>query len=338
MTTVAVVGAGHWGRNLVRNFHAIPEARLKWVVDLDGARLRKMETLFPGIRTSRELAPVLEDDEVEAVVVSASARAHHELAKAALLSGRHTYVEKPLALTAADAEDLVRTADAAGRILMTGHLLLHHPAVLRLKDLVDSGELGDIYYVYSQRVNLGIIRKDENALWSFAPHDLSVMLFLLDAEPATVSARGAAYLQEGIEDVAFVNLRFPDGRMGHVQLSWLDPHKLRRFTVVGSRKMAVFDDMEPQEKIRVYDKGARATGEYASFGDYIGLRFGDIWIPHVDSAEPLRLECEHFLSCIRTGETPRSDGRNGLAVVRVLEAASRSLAEDGAPVALGPAR
>jgi predicted dehydrogenase len=253
---------------------------------------------------------------------------------ACLGAGKHLYVEKPLALTTTDAAELVETARAADLRLMTGHLLLYHPGVTMLKELVDSGELGEIFYLYSQRVNLGVIRRNENALWSFAPHDLSVMLHLLGDDPVSVSARGAAYLQEGVEDVVFVNLRFPGGRMGQVQLSWLDPHKLRKFTVVGSRKMAVLDDMEPQEKVRIYDKGAEVPGDYASYGDYIGLRFGDVHIPRLDWREPLRLECEHFLSCVRDGRTPVSDGANGLRVVRVLEAASRSLERDGAPVTI----
>jgi len=332
MTTVAVVGAGNWGRNLIRVFHSLPEAELAWVADLDEARLAKMAELFPGIRTTTDAAEVLEDESVDAVVVAASAAAHRDLGLAAIRAGKHVYVEKPLALTVAGAEELVRVAGERDRVLMTGHLLLYHPAVLKLRDLIVSGDLGDVYYVYSQRVNLGVIRRDENALWSFAPHDLSVMLFLMGGDPESVSARGAAYIQPGVEDVVFVNLRFPDGRMGQVQLSWLDPHKIRKFTVVGSKKMAVFDDMEAQEKVRVYDKGAEQTGDYASFGDYIGIRFGDIWIPRVNPAEPLRLECLHFLECVREGKAPRSDGDNGLRVVRLLEAASRSLEADGAPV------
>jgi predicted dehydrogenase len=335
MTTVAVAGAGRWGRNLVRNFYNLPDCELRWVIEPNPDRRAQMESLFPRIRTAERLDAALGDPDVEAVVVAAPARLHKELGVSALRAGRHVYVEKPLALTTKDAEELEREARAADRILMTGHLLLYHPAVLKLKELISSGDLGEIYYLYSQRVNLGVIRKDENALWSFAPHDLSVMLFLLGEEPVSVSARGAAYIQKGVEDVAFVNLRFAGGRMGQVQLSWLDPHKLRKFTVVGSRKMAVFDDMEPQEKVRVYDKGAEQPGDYASYGDYIGLRFGDVWIPRIDSAEPLRLECADFLDCIRSGRRPRSDGVSGLRVVRILTAATRSLAADGAPVSLG---
>jgi predicted dehydrogenase len=332
MTVVAVVGAGNWGRNLVRNFHNLPQCTLSWVVDLDEGRLSKMRELFPSIKTTTELSEMLADDAVEAVVVSASAAAHHAIAMECIAAGKHIYVEKPLALNVADAEEMVKAADAAGRILMTGHLLLYHPAVLKLKSLITSGDLGEIYYLYSQRVNLGVIRQDENSLWSFAPHDLSVMLYLLDEQAVSVSARGAAYLQPGIEDVSFVNVRFAGGQMGQVQLSWLDPHKLRKFTVVGSKKMAVFDDMEAQEKVRIFDKGVEGPREYQSFGDYIGLRFGDILIPRLDASEPLRLECQHFLDCVARKERPRSDGENGLIVVKLLEAASESLKLDGAPV------
>jgi len=334
MTTVAVAGAGRWGRNLVRNFASLPDCELRWVVEPDAGRRERIGAQYPGVRTADRLEPILADPEVDAVVISAPARDHHALGTAALRAGKHVYVEKPLALTLADARDLERSAQDAGRILMTGHLLLYHPAVLLLKDLIDRGELGDIYYLYSQRVNLGMIRRDENALWSFAPHDLSVMLHLLGEEPVSVSARGAAYIQPDIEDVVFLNLRFENGRMGQVQLSWLDPHKIRRFTVVGSKKMVVFDDAEPLEKVRVYDKGVDQPGDYASYGDYIGLRFGDVWIPRIDPAEPLRLECAEFLDCVRTGRVPRSDGAGGVRVVRILEAATESLAADGAPVAL----
>ena len=220
------------------------------------------------------------------------------------------------------------------RILMVGHLLLYHPAVRYLKDLVQRGELGDPYYVTSQRLNLGKVRRDENALWSFAPHDLSVILHLLGAEPIDVAARGSAFLQPGVDDVVFLHLRFPQGRMAHVHVSWLDPHKTRKFTVVGSRKMAVFDDMEASEKIRIYDKGVERAGEIVSYSEALTVRSGDITIPRVDLQEPLRLECLHFLECVRERKAPLSDGASGLAVVRVLAAAQTSLEQGGAPVAL----
>ncbi len=329
---VAVVGCGNWGKNLVRTFHNLPESDLRHVCDLDDGRLARMRGAFPGISATKDLDAVLHDETVEAVVIGASATAHKPLAMKALQAGKHTYVEKPLALSVKDSEEIVAEAESRGLTLMVGHLLLYHPAVLFLRAMIDNGELGQLYYLYSQRVNLGVVRQDENALWSFGPHDISVMNFLMGSAPESVAARGQAYLQKGVQDVVFVNLRYPGGRMGQIQLSWLDPHKLRRMTLVGSRKMAVFDDMSPGEKIRIYDKGAQLSQEYTTFGEYMGLRHGDIAIPRLESVEPLAEEGRHFLSCILNGQTPRTDGREGLDVVRVLEAATRSLERDGAPV------
>jgi predicted dehydrogenase len=334
MITMAVAGAGDWGRNLIRNFHSMPEAELRWICDLRRERLDLMAELFPGVKTTENLDEILQDEDVRAVVVATTAPTHAEVARKVLASGRHAFVEKPVTLDPADAEELCRLAEEKGLVLMVGHLLLYHPAVEHLRTLVQSGELGPIHYLYSQRVNLGKIRADENALWSFAPHDISVMLHLLDALPEDVSARGQAYLREGVEDVVFVNLHFASGIMGQIQLSWLDPHKLRRFTVVGRQKMVVFDDMEASEKLKIYDKGADLPGDYAGYGDYIGLRFGDIVIPRIASAEPLRLECREFIRCIEEGDKPRSDGYNGLEVLRVLEAAQRSLDLGGMPIRL----
>lgn len=227
-------------------------------------------------------------------------------------------------------------AKADGRILMVGHLLLYHPAVAYMKQLIDQGTVGDVFYVLCQRVNLGKVRKDENALWSFAPHDLSVVLHLLGSEPVDVVARGAAFLQDGVEDVVFVDLRFPNGKMAHVHVSWLDPHKERKVTVVGSKKMVVFDDMNPSEKITIYDKGVDRAGEVVSYGEMLTIRSGDILIPKVPQQEPLRLECLHFVECIRDRKRPLTDGVGGLRVVKVLDAAQRSLKSGGAPVAIAP--
>lgn len=328
----AVVGCGAWGRNLVRTFHALPGAHLVWVCDLSADRVAQMQAAFPGVRTTTDAARVFGDPSVDAVVVAASAAAHHGLALAALAAGKHVYVEKPLALSVAHAAEIVAAARTAGRTLMVGHLLRYHPAVLHLRALIDEGRLGDVHYMYSVRVNLGTVRRDENALWSFGPHDVAVMNHLMGAAPESVSARGQAWLQPGVEDVVFVNLRYPGGRMGQVQLSWLDPHKTRRLTIVGSRRMAVFDDGEVAEKIRVYDRGADVSREYATYGEYLGLRTGDVLIPWIPSTEPLRAEAEHFVDCVRTGAAPRTGGSEGLEVVRVLEAASASLRRDGAPV------
>ncbi len=324
MINVACVGSGAWGRNLVRAFASLPDCRLLYCCDVDAKVLEQVSKTYPDCKATPSLSEVLRDEKVDAVAVASPAKLHYEHARAALLAGKHVYVEKPMALASKDAEDLLDLVEKTGLRLMVGHLLLYHPAVARLKELIQSGSLGDIYYIYSQRTNLGRIRSDESALWSFAPHDLSVAMYLLDQEPISISADGQAYLQPGVEDVVFLTLHFPDGKMAHIQVSWLDPHKVRRLTVVGSKKMVVFDDVETMEKLKIYDKGARLPS-YDSYGDSITLRFGDIHSPHIEVKEPLRLECEHFISCVRTGATPLTDGRDGLRVVKALEKAEEAL-------------
>jgi len=329
---IGVVGTGDWGANLVRNFAGLPGARLTAVCDADPKRLAATTARYPEAQGFEHMDGVAGHAEVRGVVVAASAVQHYPIAKRMLEAGKDVYVEKPLALEVAHAQELVRLAARQQRILMVGHLLLYHPAVRYLKGLVERGELGELRYLYSQRVNLGKVRKDENALWSFAPHDLSVILHLLDAEPVDVVARGSAFLQRGVEDVVFVDLRFPDGRLAHVHVSWLDPHKLRKFTVVGSQKMAVFDDMEASEKLKIYDKGVDRAGEVVSYDDALTVRSGDILIPKISLQEPLRIECQHFIDCIRERRTPLTDGRDGLRVVKVLAAAQASLDAGGVPV------
>jgi predicted dehydrogenase len=333
MITLAQIGLGHWGPNVLRNFMAVPGARVKVCCDLDEAALRRVAGQYPTLEITADIRRVLDDPAVQGVVVTTPTAAHYELARAALLNGRHVFVEKPIALSVVHAEELIALADASQRVLMVGHLLMYHPGVASLKQLVQEGSLGDVYYVYTSRLNLGQVRRNENAMWSLAPHDVSVILYLLEEEPVAVAAQGLTYLQPGIPDTVFLTLRFASGRAAHVHVSWLDPHKVRRITVVGSRKMAVFDDIETTEKLRIYDKGVNPP-DYDSYGDSLSLRFGDIYIPRVDMREPLRLECQHFVDCIAQGKTPLSDGRNGLQVLRVLEAGQRSLERGGEPVAL----
>ncbi|MFC1718662.1 Gfo/Idh/MocA family protein [Candidatus Poribacteria bacterium] len=331
---IGVVGLGYWGPNLLRNFTQLDDCRVKVCCDLSVDNLNRAKTQHPDVETTDDYESLLQDPEIQAIVVATSAGTHHRLAKPALERGKHVYVEKPLTLDVAHAKELVQLAEQNGVKLMVGHLMEYHPAIEMLKDAVKNNELGDIYYLYSQRVNLGKIRRDENALWSFAPHDISIMMYLLDSEPENVSARGQAYLQNEIEDVVFLNLLFPDKVMAQIQLSWLDPHKIRRTTIVGSKKMAVFDDMEPTEKIRIYDKGVTNAPAYGSAGEALSLRFGDIKIPYIKSVEPLKLECQHFLDCVSNGRLPRSDGLDGLRVVKVLQAAQESLDKGGVPVNL----
>lgn len=340
---VAVVGAGYWGQNLVRNVALLD--RLAAVCDRSEAVRSRMARAWPKARVAAELAEVLDDPAVTAVMVAVPSSLHHEVAKAALLAGKHVYVEKPIALRVEDGEDLVRTADERGLALMVGHLLLYHPCVAWLKATIDRGDLGRVLYLTSQRVNLGKVRSDENAMWSLAPHDVSVALHLLGERPTHVAAQGFSYLQhkKGIEDVVFLTLRFADGRAAHVHVSWLDPHKRRQLTVVGSRKMATFDDMSP-EPIRVWDKGVdglEALGQapaYESWGELLSLREGDVLIPRVAMREPLRALCEHFVESCETGRRPLSDGRSGVEVLRVLAAGQRSLEEGGAPIPLAGTR
>lgn len=328
---IAVVGLGYWGPNLARNVDRLPDAELTYCCDLEEKNLEKAQALFPRATVTDDLDRALADATVDAVIVATSVPTHYPLGKRVLEAGKHAFVEKPLALTAADAQDLVATAEANGKLLMVGHLLEYHPAVRKMKELVETGELGRVFYVYSNRLNLGKVRPDENALWSLGPHDISVINFLTGEEPEEVTARGECYLQPEVEDVVFGYIRFPSGMIGHLHVSWLDPHKTRKITVVGSDKMAVFDDMDADRKVTVYDKSA-VVPQYQSYGEYVTLRFGDIHIPRVANDEPLKLEVEHFVECVAGGRQPLSDGRDGLNVVRVLEAMQVSLREGGRPV------
>ena len=324
-TRIGVVGLGYWGPNLARNFDRLPGAELRWICDQSQEARERWAPSFPDARVSADLDELIEDPELDAVVVATHVPSHAALAVRVLGAGKHCFVEKPLAQSVAEAEQVLAAAREAGRLLMVGHLLEYHPAVRKLKELIDSGELGDrIFYIYGNRLNLGKLRADENALWSLGAHDVSVVLNLVDEEPTELIAHGESYVRGGVEDVVFCFLRFPSGLSAHLHLSWLDPHKERRLVVVGSRRMATFDDMALEGKLTIYDKGfdedARGYGEYIT-------RAGESYRPQITNVEPLRLECQHFISCIRNGERPLSDGESGLRVVRVLEALQRSLEE-----------
>ena len=320
---IGVAGLGYWGPNLARNFASLPGVELAWCCDASEAVRARHAPSFPQARFTGDLEDLLADDALDAVVLATPVPSHAALAERVLEAGKHCFVEKPLAQSVADAERVVAAAERAGRVLMVGHLLEYHPGVAKLKEIAGSGELGDIHYIYSNRLNLGKLRADENALWSLGAHDVSVVLYLADGEePSEIEAHGESYMRPGIEDVVFGYLRFPSGRAAHLHLSWLDPHKERRFTVVGSKRMATFDDMELERKVTVYDKGF--DEEAGSYGEYI-TRSGDIWSPRIGNREPLRIECEHFIECVRTGTTPVSDGASGLRVVRVLEGLQQRL-------------
>jgi predicted dehydrogenase len=320
--SVGVVGLGYWGPNLARNFDRLGETELRWVCDASDDALARVAPQFPAARTTDDLDDLLNDDTLDAIAVATPVPMHADIAVKVLEAGKHCFVEKPLAQSVADAERVVEVAEQVGKVLMVGHLLEYHPGVRKLKEVADSGELGSIRYIYGNRLNLGKLRPDENALWSLGAHDVSVLLHLADEEPDQMYAYGESYMNRPVEDVVFCYLRFPSGLMAHLHLSWLDPHKERRFTIVGSDKMATFDDMALEQKLVIYDKGF--DQDYSSYGEYIA-RSGDVWSPAISNEEPLRIECRHFAECVRDGKTPVSDGRSGLRVVRVLEGLQTSL-------------
>lgn len=329
---LGVIGAGAWGKNHVRTAAALAEAELAGVCDTGEAVRQAVARQYPAAFVTGEAAALLE--RVDAVVIAAPARAHAALARQAIGAGVPCLVEKPFALSVADAEGVAAAAAARNVPVLAGHLLIFHPAVARLHELIAAGELGRVLYMYGLRVNLGQVRADENALWSFGPHDVSVALHLMGESPVRVAAQGSCYLQAGVEDVVFVHLEFASGTVAHIQLSWLDPHKERKLTVVGDRKMVVFDDMAVREKLRIYDKGVTRPPEYASWGESLAIREGDIFIPKIANLEPLAVELAHFVRVARGEEAPRASAADGVRVIRVLDAATRSLASGGAPITL----
>lgn len=321
---VGIVGLGNWGRNHVRTLVNLPECRLKYICDINPEAVATQNRLYPGVATTNDFNRLLEDPELEAVIVATSARSHYELSRRTLEAGKDLFVEKPMTLAVEAGEHLCELAERQGRLIQVGHLMLHHPAIEYLKRWIDSGDLGEIYYIYSQRLNLGVVRSDENALWSLAPHDFSISDHLMSDSPRAIHANGASYLQDRIEDVMFVTLEYSAERVAHVHVSWLDPHKIRRLTIVGSEKMAIFDDQEPTEKIRIYEKGVEQV-ELDHQGELLSIRNGDVHIPCLPNAEPLKRQMQHFMECVRTRRRPLVDGRNGLSVVRTLTEASRQL-------------
>lgn len=339
---VGQIGLGYWGPNLLRNMIALPQARVVAVADSDERRLAEVVQNGSPVAATQDYRELLDRRDVDAVVIATPAASHAELAHAALSAGKHVLVEKPLATTIEDGVRLIELADQKGLILMVGHTFLYNAAVRRLKQYLEHGELGEIFYVYSQRLNLGRVRHDVNVLWNFAPHDVSILLYLLGQTPIEVVARGFAYLQQGIEDVVFMTLVFSNGVSAHVHISWLDPQKVRRMTIVGSHKMAVYDDVRADARLALYDRGvdriptADSPRDFKSFADFqLRLRSGDVNIPALEFPEPLRTECEHFIDCIVQRRTPLTDGRHGLEVVKVLAAAQQSIRSGGVTVQIG---
>ena len=331
---VGVIGCGYWGPNLIRNFAELPTASLVGVADLEPDRRDYIKCRYPGVETTDDYWEFFSMS-LDAVVVATPPPTHFPIAKACLEHDLHVLVEKPLTLSSKDALALIDLAKERRRILMVGHTFEYNAAVRALKELIDSGELGDIQYVDAVRVNLGLFQRDLDVIWDLAPHDISILLYLLDANPVLVSAQGADCIFRGKHDIAYLNLEFANRVLAHVRLSWLDPCKVRRITVVGSQKMVVYDDVENLEKIRIYDKGVEAPPYTDTYGDFqCSYRYGDVVIPNIRFVEPLRVECEHFIKCVTDGRRPLSCGGDGLKVVRVLEAAESSLYYGGMPHAI----
>jgi predicted dehydrogenase len=327
---VAAVGCGYWGPNVIRNLDALPGFELCCVCDANPERLKPVAARYPLARSTTDIQDIFGDPSIEAVYLSTPVSTHYELVKRALDSGKHVLVEKPLATTVQQAEDLARLAAAYGRTLMVGHTFVFSPPVRKVKELINAGLVGPIYYVETTRVNLGLFQKDVSVLWDLGPHDVSILTYWLGEVPIQVSARGRSFHGETLEDVVFLTLEFPSGILAQVQLSWLAPYKMRRTSIVGRQRMVVYDDLEPVEKVKVYDRGV--DRQPASFGEFqLTYRSGDILSPSLETTEPLYTECAHFLECIQTGREPDTSPRTGVDVVRVLEAAERSLRRGGAP-------
>jgi predicted dehydrogenase len=339
---VGVVGCGYWGPNLVRNFRSLPDCQLKMMCDISKERLKHLTSLYPDVEGESNYDHMLNGVGLDAVVVATAVKHHYPMAKAALLAGKHTFIEKPMAASSEQCAELVDIAKRNGLVLMVGHTFLYSPAVRKIKEIVDRGDLGEVRYICARRLNLGLFQKDINVAWDLAPHDISIILFLLEQFPISVNCRGSAHVTPGIEDVTSMSLTFPKDRSAIIHSSWLDPRKVREMTIVGSKRMIVYDDVALQEKIRVFDARVERPPHYDTFAEFhYAYHYGDTYSPYVKQEEPLKTECQHFLECIQTGKEPLTNGTRGWDLVKILEASSQSLKLGGGQISLGetaPAR
>jgi predicted dehydrogenase len=336
MTTqirLGVVGCGYWGPNLVRNFRSLPDCSLKYMCDVNQQRLQHLRSLYPEVTGETQFDHLLNGADLDAIVIATAVKLHYPMAKASLLAGKHTLVEKPLALSSEHCEELIAIARQKGVVLMAGHTFLYAPAVKTVKRIVDSGDIGELRYISARRLNLGLFQRDINVTWDLAPHDLSIILYIMGAMPISLNCRGSSHVTPDVEDVTSMCLQFPKQRSAFVQSSWLDPRKVREMTIVGSKRMIVYDDVAQQEKIKIFDVRVERPPHYDTFAEFhYAYHYGDAYIPYLKQEEPLKNECQHFLECIRDGKTPLSSGEQGLQVVRILESAYRSLKNNGASV------
>lgn len=333
MLDIAIAGCGYWGPNLIRNFNSLADCCVKTICDADAERLAYIKGLYPHAETTLEFAEVICDADIGAVAIATPVRFHYEMAKQSLLAGKHTFVEKPMAASVEQCEELVEIARKNKLTLMVGHTFVYSAPVRKIKEIVDSGDLGEIQYISARRLNLGLFQKDINVAWDLAPHDISIILYILNDVPVSTNCQGKAHVNPDIEDVTNMTLNFPDSGFATIQSSWLDPNKIRQITFVGNKKMLVYDDVEPIEKIKIYDKRVEVPPHYDTFGEFqYSYHYGDMYSPYLKLVEPLKVECRHFLDCIKEGDKPLSSGEEGLQVVKILEAASESLQTGGAEV------
>jgi len=332
---VGVVGCGYWGPNLVRNFRSLPECTLEMMCDVSEQRLKHLRSIYPEVKGEQNFDHLLNGAGLDAIVIATAVRMHYPMAKASLLAGKHTFIEKPMAASSAECEELVDIAARNGLVLMVGHTFLYSPVVKKIKEIVDSGDLGDIRYIAARRLNLGLYQKDINVAWDLAPHDISIILHIMGELPLSVNCRGVAHITPGVEDVTSMCLNFRRSRSALIHNSWLDPRKIREMTIVGSRRMIVYDDVAQLEKVRVFDARVERPPHYDTFAEFqYAYHYGDMYVPYIKQEEPLKAECQHFLDCIRNQTEPLSSGTQGLELVRILEASSASLKQNGASVDL----
>ena len=335
MLKVAVVGCGYWGPNLLRNLVSLSDCQVKYVCDASEERRNHMQQLYRNVQTTGDFDQVVNDSEIDAVVIATPVRFHYDMARRCLEAGKHTFIEKPMARTSAECEELIRLAEQRNLTLMVGHTFVYSTPVRKIKEIIDSGQLGQIQHISARRLNLGLYQKDINVAWDLAPHDISILLYILQETPSSVNCQGAAHVTQKIEDVTDIALSYESGVFATVQSSWLHPSKAREIVIVGTRMMLVYDDLEPTEKIKIYDKRVEVPPHYDTFAEFqYSYHYGDVYSPYLNMIEPLKVECQHFIDCIQSGEVPMSSGYDGLNVVQILEAANASLQNDGAQVEL----
>jgi predicted dehydrogenase len=335
MVNVAVVGCGYWGPNLIRNFNSLSDCRVSLICDADEKRLAHMQSMYPEAQITTNFSDIIKNKELNAVAIATPARHHYKMAKASLEAGKHTLIEKPMASSVAQCEELNRISEKVHRVLFVGHTFIYSPAVRKIKEIVTSGTLGEIHYISARRLNLGLFQMDINVTWDLAPHDISIILYVMGTSPVSVNCQGKAHINPKIEDVTTLTLNFNNGGFAIIQSSWLDPNKVREMTFVGSRKMLVYNDLEPNEKIKIYDKRVEPPPYYNTFAEFhYSYHYGDVYSPYLKQYEPLSQQCQHFIDCIQSGSRPETSGQEGIMVVQILEAAAKSLQQQGGQVSL----